>query len=213
MKLRRVSGTDIVSSNWNEQRRALGPGLKGVELFKAINTLEDLQKPCQEEEEVDEVEGDGVATSKSPAANVVPGWIADLLTTLRASSSESLLARLAQLNLTLQNGAGARLWIETIFFPGVGYAVGSWQEDEQTGSLTISGTVEYATLAIDPSKHPSFIRNSRFQYIKRQDCNGSFVTEAKQGPGVPLAQHVAQAIAETYASAKYLSKDILCGRV
>jgi len=76
--------------------------------------------------------------------------------------------------------------------------------------LRISGTVDYTALTTDPPKHESFIRNSLFQYVKRQNPNGLFVTEAKQ-EGVPLAQHVAQAVAEMYASAKYLSKKILRG--
>ena len=89
----------------------------------------------------------------------------------------------------------------------------------QKRSLRISGTVDYTALTTDPPKHgasclsvylialklsvESFIRNSLFQFVKRQNPNGLFVTEAKQ-EGVPLAQHVAQAVAEMYASAKYL---------
>jgi hypothetical protein len=92
----------------------------------------------------------------------------------------------------------------------------------QKRSLRISGTVDYTALTTDPAKHgasflsvyliafklpvESFIRNSLIQYVKRQNPNGLFVTEAKQ-EGVPLAQHVAQAVAEMYASAKYLTYD------
>lgn len=47
---------------------------------------------------------------------------------------------------------------------------------------------------------------SFIQYVKRQNSNGLFVTEAKQ-EGVPLAQHVAQVVGEMYASAKYLTYD------
>jgi len=52
----------------------------------------------------------------------------------------------------------------------------------------------------------SLIGNSQFQFIKRQSPNGLIVTEAKQ-EGVPLANHVAQAVGEMYASAKYLTYD------
>lgn len=137
--------------------------------------------------------------------------------------------------MSSQNEAGARLWIDTIFFrvsamlsgskrmvlnlkehiPSVGISVPG-----QTCPLKITGAVDYAALTMDIPKHrasspsvqsivlrlpvDSFIRNSLFQFVKRQDPNGLFVTEAKQ-EGVSLAQHVAQAVAEMYASAKYLA--------
>ena len=137
--------------------------------------------------------------------------------------------------MLLQNEAGARLWIDAIFFrvsamlsdnnksmvlnieqhiPSVGIPVPG-----QTRSLKICGTIDYAVLTTDPHKHgafvlsvyvialrlsvESFIQSSQFQYVKRQNPNGLFVTEAKQ-EGVLLAQHVPQAVAEMYASAKYL---------
>lgn len=123
------------------------------------------------------------------------------------------------------NEAGVRLWIDTIFFrvsamlsgsrsmvlnvkqhiPSVGISVPG-----QTRSMKINGTIDYAALTIDARKRESLIRNSLFQFVKRQNPNGLFVTEAKQH-GVPLAQHIAQAVAGMYASAKYLGKGIIRG--
>ena len=99
----------------------------------------------------------------------------------------------------------------------------------QRRSLKIGGTIDYAALTTDPRKHglsvrsvypialrlsvESFIQSSQFQYIKRQNPNGLFVTEAKQ-EGVPLAQHAPQAVAEMYASAKYLTyESVFCPRL
>lgn len=92
----------------------------------------------------------------------------------------------------------------------------------QTRSLKIGGTIDYAALTTDPHKHgasvlsvyvialrlsvESFIEHSSFQYVKGQSPNGLIVTEAKQ-EGIPLAQHAPQAVAEMYASAKYLTYD------
>jgi hypothetical protein len=92
----------------------------------------------------------------------------------------------------------------------------------QARSLKITGTVDYAALMADPYKRgvsPLFfsihrtqtpveplIRNSLPQFVKRQNTNGLFVTEAKW-EGVTLAQQVAHAVAEMYASAKYLKYD------
>jgi len=143
-------------------------------------------------------------------------------------TSEDLYRHLNMLEnlVPITNEAGARLWIDAIFFrvsamlsnsgmrmvlnieqhiPSVDISVPG-----ETRSLKISGTVDYAALTSDPHKHESFIRTSQFQYVKRQNPNGLFVTEAKQ-KGVPLAQHVPQAVAEMYASAKYLTKGIARG--
>lgn len=81
--------------------------------------------------------------------------------------------------------------------------------------------VNYATLKTDLPKYgasflsvyliplkltvESFIRNSQSQ-CQAANSNGLFATEAKQR-GVPFAQHVAQAVAEMYVSAKYLTHD------
>ncbi|KAI9573877.1 hypothetical protein HD554DRAFT_2310459 [Boletus coccyginus] len=259
------------------KRPTPGSGLRGIELIKAISTLEELEKLSQEEE-MDEAVGEGVEASQRLAAKVVSDKIADLITTLKAKaegplsfsfssidfeildeqlnispggplinrgdhadrvagsialggdtymSSEDMYRHLNLLEnlVPTTNEAGARLWIDTIFFrvsamlsgskrmvlnlkehiPSVGISVPG-----QTCPLKITGAVDYAALTMDIPKHHSFIRNSLFQFVKRQDPNGLFVTEAKQ-EGVSLAQHVAHAVAEMYASAKYLAKSILRG--
>ena len=58
------------------KRRTTGSGLKGAELFKAVYTLEELERLSQEEE-MEEAQGEG-------AAKVVSEKITDLLATLRA---------------------------------------------------------------------------------------------------------------------------------
>ena len=94
----------------------------------------------------------------------------------------------------------------------------------QTRSLKISGTIDYAAFATDPHKHggstfsvylialrffvESFIQSSPIQYVKLQNSNGLFVTEAKQ-EDVPIAQQVPRAVAEMYVSAKYLKYDLV----
>ncbi|KAF9784373.1 hypothetical protein BJ322DRAFT_844894 [Thelephora terrestris] len=123
------------------------------------------------------------------------------------------------------NEAGARLWIDAIFFrvsamvsgnkgmvlnleqhvPAVGIPV-----PDKACSLNICGTIDYAALTTDPYEHESFIQTSHFQFIKHKNLNGLFVAEAKPGSST-LAQHVPRAVAEMYASAKYLNKGILRG--
>jgi hypothetical protein len=139
----------------------------------------------------------------------------------------------------LQNEAGARLWIDAIFFrvsamvsgnkgmvlnleqhvPSVAIPV-----PDQARSLNICGTIDYAALTTDPYEHgasvlsiylialrfsvESFIQTSHFQFIKHKNPNVLFVAVAKPGSGT-LAHHVPQAVAEMYASAKYLKYDIV----
>ncbi|KAF9642126.1 hypothetical protein BDM02DRAFT_3124827 [Thelephora ganbajun] len=123
------------------------------------------------------------------------------------------------------NEAGTRLWIDTMFF-----CVSAMLSDEkrmvlnlgqrvppvsvpmpgQARSLEIAGRIDYTALTMNFHEHHSFITNSLFQFIKRQDPSGLFVTEAKQEE-VPLAQQVARAVAEMYAPAKYLKKNVIRG--
>jgi len=65
------------------KRPAPGSGLRGVELIKAICTLEDLER-LSREEEMGEVVGEGVDASQGFAAKVVSEKIADLIATLKA---------------------------------------------------------------------------------------------------------------------------------
>ena len=65
------------------ERQTPGSGLRGVELIKAICTLEELEK-LSREEEMDEAVGEGVEASQGLAANVVSEKIADLIATLKA---------------------------------------------------------------------------------------------------------------------------------
>ena len=64
------------------KRRTPGSGLKGAERFKAIYTLEELERLSQEEE-MEEALGEG-------AAKVVSEKITDLLATLRAKAEGPL---------------------------------------------------------------------------------------------------------------------------
>ena len=73
------------------KRRTPGSGLKGAELFKAISTLEELEKLSQEEE-MEEAVGEGVEASQGLAAKVVSEKIADLLATLRAKAEGPLVS-------------------------------------------------------------------------------------------------------------------------
>ena len=65
------------------ERQTPGSGIKGVELIKAIRTLEELEK-LSREEETDEAVGEGVEASQGLAANVVSEEVADLIATLKA---------------------------------------------------------------------------------------------------------------------------------
>jgi len=94
----------------------------------------------------------------------------------------------------------------------------------QKRSSKISGMIDYAAFTTDPCKHgvcihsvymivlrssiESFIQSSLFQYVKYQNPNGFFVTEARQ-EGVPLVEYVPQAVSNMYAFAKYLKYDLV----
>ncbi|KAJ2919592.1 hypothetical protein MD484_g805, partial [Candolleomyces efflorescens] len=124
------------------------------------------------------------------------------------------------------NGTGARLWIDAILFrvkamlpnnknmllnvkqhiPSVGIPVPGQAPFKLGGTM-----VDYAVLSTDSRKHESFIQTSQIQYVKHQNPNGLFITEAKHDSGVPLSQQVPQAVAELYTSAKYLTKRISRG--
>ncbi|TFK23769.1 hypothetical protein FA15DRAFT_743803, partial [Coprinopsis marcescibilis] len=125
------------------------------------------------------------------------------------------------------NKPGARLWIDVIFFrvsamlsynqdmdlnveqpiPSIGVTVPG-----QT-HLKIGGTIDYAIVATESRKYESFIQTSQFQYVKRQNPNPLFITKAKQ-EGVTLRNHIPQAVARMFASAKYrVRKEIARGTV
>ena len=73
------------------KRQTPGSGLKGAELFKAIYTLEELERLSQEEE-MEEALGEGVEASQGLAAKVVSEKISDLLATLRAKAEGPLVS-------------------------------------------------------------------------------------------------------------------------
>ncbi|KAF8310724.1 uncharacterized protein EI90DRAFT_3295720 [Cantharellus anzutake] len=88
---------------------------------------------------------------------------------------------------SLWNEAGPRLWIDVIFF-----RVSAMLSGSQGMVLIIEQHV--------PAEAPSQTL-PHFQYAKRQNSNGLFVTEAKQ-VGVPVVQHIPHAVAGMYACAK-----------
>ena len=67
------------------KRQTPGSSLKGTKLFKAIYTLEELERLSQEEE-MEEALGEGVEASQGLAAKVILEKISDLLATLRAKA-------------------------------------------------------------------------------------------------------------------------------
>ncbi|KAG5640967.1 hypothetical protein DXG03_006479 [Asterophora parasitica] len=119
-----------------------------------------------------------------------------------------------------RNEAGARLWIDTIFFRVSAMLAPKGQmvlnvehhvpparipvvPGQTRPSVNIGGAIDYVALTTEPHKHELFLRNSLFQFVKHQNTwNGLFVTQAKQ-EGVPLVHQIAQAVAEMYASATY----------
>ncbi|KAN0128028.1 hypothetical protein V8E53_013051 [Lactarius tabidus] len=144
-------------------------------------------------------------------------------------TSEDMYCHLNKLEnlLSQTNVAGTRLWIDAIFFRASAMLSGNkcmvlnieqqipsvcTSVPGQTHSLNISGMIDYAAFITDPLHHRSFIQTSYIQYVRQQNLNGLFVTQAKQ-EGVLLDRHVPQAVAEMYASAKYLNKGILRGAV
>lgn len=71
------------------KRPTPGSGLRGIELIKAISTLEELENLSQEEEMAEAV-GEGVEASQGLAAKVVSDKITDLIATLKAKAGGPL---------------------------------------------------------------------------------------------------------------------------
>jgi len=82
--MRFESTTDRMS-----KRPTPGLGLRGIELIKAISTLEELEKLSQEDE-IGEAVGEGVEASQGLAAKVISDKIADLIATLKAKAEGPL---------------------------------------------------------------------------------------------------------------------------
>ena len=74
------------------KRPTPGSGLRGIELIKAISTLEELEKLSQEEE-MGEAVGEGVEASQGLAAKVISDKIADLIATLKVKAEGPLVGR------------------------------------------------------------------------------------------------------------------------
>ncbi|KAF9643708.1 hypothetical protein BDM02DRAFT_1362680 [Thelephora ganbajun] len=123
------------------------------------------------------------------------------------------------------NKEGTRLWMNTIFFRvsamlsgGKSMVLNLGQNippvsvlvPGQAHSLRIAGRINYTALTMDLHEHHLFITSSPFQFMKPKTLNGFFVAEAKRG-GAPLTKHIAQVVAEMYASAKYLKEGIIRG--
>ena len=88
------------STTGMSERRAPGSGFNGIELIKAIWTLEELERLSQEEK-LEVGVGDCPEASQGIAAKVLSEKIEDLLATLRAKA-ESPLVSSAELNPDLR---------------------------------------------------------------------------------------------------------------
>ena len=82
--MRFESTTDRMS-----KRPTPGLGLRGIELIKAISTLEELEKLSQEDK-IGEAVGEGVEASQGLAVKVISDKIADLIATLKAKAEDPL---------------------------------------------------------------------------------------------------------------------------
>ncbi|KAF6751296.1 hypothetical protein DFP72DRAFT_968735 [Ephemerocybe angulata] len=137
-------------------------------------------------------------------------------------SSEGLYHHLDKLEnlIPKSNEVGPRLWIDATFarvsamLPTNQRMVLTIEQHippvdmpGDTVPITLSGAIDYAVFTMESRKHEWFLQASDFPYVKQQKAKGLFITKVKQA----LPEHVPQAVAKMYASARYLGKPIARG--